>query len=1332
VIVKKSDRQTHEGKNRPALEVNPVNVREGDLIIVRGSGWDDCPVKIEIAGKAVRPLRVAQGFPVPDGVQPDASGSFVITLATLGIKHGRSRLVASSTHRTRQESASQSIDVSERPQFESDPERELEEQEEELAFWRSDYFFKRRFGHLGFVPSGMREIQISQIRLLRERRDRIKQRDELRKRFGEGFELEPSMPVPGVCNWNPVGTGPLVVGASLAWAGRTLAIAFDPTAPSTVYIGTAGGGVWKSIDGGLSWDPKTDYQISLAVSTLAIDPNNPLRIFAGTGEYNDQGVGTYYGNGVLRSSDGGNTWTELATALFQRDEISRILFDPTDATSQRLFLSSSTGVYESTDGGVNWTQLRAGSASDLVVIVPPGSPSTVTLIAAFYGSGLWTSTRTGTTWSPWTQIASAALPGSVGRIALGQSKNNPQTIYALFAGNSADIAGMAKTSDGGSTWTPVTVRLNTAVGSQSSVTMGHQHSVSIPAADLTAAPVAHAYTTSSSGTPAHTHTLSLTANEIQQLAAGKALMKTTDPDASGHQHSFGLSSTRQSWYNLHIAVHPTDTNTVYFGEVSIWKNTSGGGVFDRVTSLHPDNHAFGFDPTNPNIIWSCNDGGVYRSADGGITWSHRNRDLATLEYISVALHPQWEAVMIGGTQDNGTHRYSGDPAWELSDGGDGGFTAIDPSTPTRMYHEYVGTTFYRSDSAGAPGTWALKNSGITGLSQFYAPFTLDPSNPDVCYFGGNQLWRSPATAPGSVGHAESWSAITTVLPNSELITAIAVHPVDSNTVYVGTTQGHVYRVQRTGATWNLADVTTTDLTGPNLPAGLFISDIAVDTAGTVWVTVAAVLWTEATGEFSNHHVYRRLIGTSTWEIRSNGLAQANPINTIVIDPTNQNRLFCGGDVGVFRTEDAGANWMPWDEGLPNVPVFDLAIHGPRRLLRAATHGRSIWERPIDVAACPMVDLYMRDNILDTGRVLPSPDHEPDPFNPAIGVYHWQSADIKVDAEEGSPPAFQTPTPIDDYVSFVTLQHRTARRNRTNRFYAQVHNRGVGKATNVQVRAFFCADAHAGLPPLPANFWTSGMPFSGAPLGSDWTAIGPAQTFAELEAGEPGVKEWDWFVPATANQHSCLLTVTTCTEDPLDGIGITSADYLVLNRKQAALKNLQVLDPVAGMPLQPEQAFILHLRAPYQYESLGDLVFQWGSLPEETLLLVTFETLPDNEPAVMAKPEDLKRHGVTPAHGKEEFFPEKQEGRCGEIRRFDLKRIYQLSPSKDRTITIPSVRIPFDRSLAIAINLVLPGDMKKEAVQFDVIQQVGQQPVGGCTYLLRPTKEEASESESTKQ
>lgn len=1310
-------------KDGPTLEVDPRIVREGDQIIIRGSGWGDCPVKIELDGKVVKPTSIAQGFPLSGGIRPDATGSFVVRLSTLGVRPGNHKIVATSTHEIHKARITEQFEIGERPRFKPNG------RVAEPYYWRALDFFNRRFGHIGIVPPGTRETQIRQIRSLREKRNGIRHRFVFGEpSFIEG--MEPSMPVTGVCNWNPVGAGPVPKAQTEGSptqpvSGRTLAIAIDPITPSTVYIGTAGGGVWKSTDNGVTWSPKTDYKNSLAVGALAIDPNNTLRVFAGTGEYNNGYVGTYYGNGILQSPDGGNTWNESATSTFERDEISRILFDPTDATSQRMFLSSSIGVYESTDGGVNWPQLRAGSASDLVLIANAGPPATVQLIAAFYGSGLWTSTRTGTTWSAWTQITSASFPATFGRIGLGQSKNNPQTIYAIFESGGA-IQGIAKTPDGGSSWTSVTIRLNTPVYGLSTSAAGHQHSATIPAADLTALPTAHTYITTSAGMPAHTHTISLTASEIEQLAAGKPLTKNTDADSSGHQHTFSLGITRQAGYNLHISVHPTDTNTVYFGEVRLWKNTTGGGVFNDITDgepvgpppagipigIHVDQHAFAFDPGNPDIIWACNDGGVYRSDNGGQTWSYRNRDLATLQYMHISLHPQWEAVMLGGTQDNGTHRYSGNPAWEFSDYGDGGFTAIDPNTPTRMYHGYVDKTFYRSDSAGAKGTWAYKTGTITGSAEFYPPFTLDQSDPNVCYFGGDKLWRSP-------DNADNWEAITNALTGN--ITAIAVHPTDSTMIYAGTTQGRVYRVQKTGATWALADVTTTDLTGADIPANVYISDIAVDTAGTVWVTVSSVQWTEYGETFTNNHVYRRLASGTTWEPRSNGLAQANPINTIVIDPTNNNRLFCGGDVGVFRTEDAGASWVPWDEGLPNVPVFHLTIHGPRRLLRAATHGRSVWERPIDTAVCPMVDLYLRDNILDTGRVQPTPSGQPHPFNLAANVYWWQSVDIKVDAEEGSPPSFQTPTPITDYVAFESdLQHRTARRNRVNRFYVQVHNRGVSKATNVQVRAFF-ADASAGLPSLPADFWSAGKPFVGTPSGTAWTPIGPTKTISELEAAEPGVVEWDWTVPGTASQHSCLLALATCTENPLDGTGILDVGTLVTTRKQVTLKNLHVEDAVPGSPMQPEQVYILELHNPYEQTSTFDLVFHWGNLPKETRIFIAFEKLPDKKPAVIAKPEDLKRFGIEVVCPKEKLFPEKQEGRCGEIRYFDIERIYQLSPTKDGTTMIPSVRIPNDRPLIMAINLLVPKDMKEENVQFDIIQQSGKRIIGGSTYLLRQRK-----------
>ena len=1302
--------------------MNPGVVRQGDPIVVRGKGWIPAPVTVQIDGRPLRPARVSDGFLSGNDVQTTSAGEFVFEIATYSLKEGKHRLSIISRHLSRGSTAHQNFSVEHRRGWEDEiaqiankhqedagKDRVGREQEGEGGwdppYWRQLQWFKRRFAHLGFIPEGVRETQISEIRKLRDLRDR-QEKDGRPGGTGE----PPSQPVPGACNWTPVGTGPLVVDVNTAWSGRAISIAFDPTNPAIVYVGTANGGVWKSTDSGQTWSAKSDFQRSLAIGALAIDPSDPQRIFAGTGQYG-AAVGTLYGNGILRSIDGGNTWTELATTTFLRDEISRLLFDPSDATSQRMFLSATTGVYESTDGGNNWNLLRAGAASDLVLLV---SGSNVQLIAGFAASGIWTATRTGGAWSAWTQFVSAAFPTSFQRIALGQSKSNPQTIYAAFSSGSA-IAGMAKTTNGGGSWTPVTPPLSADVNADSTTAGAppHTHHVTVLAADLTAGVAKTIATGPASSGPAHTHTISITAAQMQTLAAGLAgVVISTDPDGTGHSHTFVLDRriSRQTWYNFHISPHPTDPNTVFYGEVSLWKTTTGDGPWTALPILHTDNHAFGFEPANSINVWSCCDGGVYRSTDGGGTWVHRNRDLATLEYISVSQHPQWETILIGGTQDNGTHRYTGSPAWQISDGGDGGFTAIDQTTPTRMYHEYVSTVFYRSDSSGTPGTWNPKNSGITGGSEFYASFVLDPSDQNTCYFGGAQLWRSPAAAPGSPGNGDSWSAITNILSGN--IAAIAVHPSDSTTIYVGTTNGHVYRVQRTGATWNLADVTTTDITGPNLPANVYISDLAVDSAGTVWVTLSSVLWSETTGEFSNDHVYRRLSGSSTWESRSTGLVQANPINSIVIDPTNSNRLFCGADVGVFRTENAGGMWTLWDEGLPNVTVFDLAIHGPRRLLRAATHGRSVWERSIDLATCPLVDLYMRDNILDSGRVQPTPEHVWHPFDSTIWVGHWQSEDIKVD---GPQPNFQTPSPINDYVAFTTLQHRTTRRNQTNRFYVQVHNRGVNTAHNVQVRAFF-APASGGLPTLPGDFWSSGKPFVGTPSGPDWTPLGPTRILGDLTPGEPGIGEWDWFVANSAPQHSCILAVATCDEDPLTGTGIFNPDFLVSNRKHVTLKNLNVEDAVPGTAMPPEQAFIMDLRAPSPEQRVADLRFQWGGLPRETKVFIVFSLGADNQPAVRAKPAELKRNGVIVNRQDAALFPAKIEDYIGKVSRLDRGRVYHLKPDRDGMTLIPSVSLPAKLPLKVVLNFILPSK-GRGTYQFDLVQLSGKRVVAGTTYRV---------------
>ncbi len=1289
-----------KGENgpKPTLSLEPAVTRKGFPFLLRGTGWEVVPLDLHMGKAAVRPQRILIGVPVGRGFRPAPTGEFLVELSTRDLEPGKHRLQVKPVCESLSFHAGCQVEVLParvsipRPKKETEDDRRRREAKEAGgggALMRRLDWFERRFGHLGFIPEGVRGTQIDSIRRLRDRR-------RPRGDFGD----EPAgQPVPGSCNWTPVGPGPVIVSPTTAFVGRVISIAFDTTDPDTIYVGAANGGVWKSTDRGLTWSPKSDYQMSLAIGSLAIDPNNHLRVFAGTGQYG-AAVGTYYGNGILYSDNGGDTWSELATATFERDEISRLLFDPTDPTSQRMFLSSRQGVYESINGGAYWTLLRAGAASDLVLIASGGD---VQLIAGFDSSGIYTATRTSGTWSAWTQYVSANFPTGFGRIVLGQSKNHPDHIYAAFS-SGGGIAGIAKTSDGGASWDFVTPPLwvDITVKSTSAGTPAHTHDVVLTNAALTAGTLTYTTGPASTG-PAHTHTITLNATQLATIRDGTGAVTITSSSASGHTHTFVLDRRRsgQTWYNFHISPHPDDPDTVYYGEVSLWKTTTGDGPWTSLPILHTDQHAFAFAPDDANQVWPVGDGGVYMSPDAGTTVEHRNRDLQILEYISVSQHPQWETIMIGGTQDNGTQRYTGSPAWDLVAGGDGGFTAIDPDTPSRMYHEYVRSIFYRSDAYGASGTWALKNAGITGSSQFYSPFELDPSNPDTCYFGGDELWRS-------ANNGDSWAAVTSTVAGT--ITAIAVHPSDSDTVYVGTNGGRVYRVQRTGATWALGDVTTTEITGTGLPVGVCLSDLAVDPAGNIWLTVASVLFSEVSGEFTNDHVYQLTSGSGTWVSMSTGLAQANPVNSIVIDPSDSSRLFCGCDVGVFRTDSGGASWVPWDDGLPNVAVFDLKIHGPRRLLRAATHGRSIWERPIDTASCPMVDLYMRDNILDSGRVQPTPE-DWHPFDPTIWEGHWKSQDIKVDAPE---PDFQTASPIDNYVDFASLDHRTARRDRTNRFYVQVHNRGVAVAHNVQVRGFFAA-ASAGLPALPADFWTGGRPFSGTPSGPDWTPVGPAINLGDLEPGEPGLAEWDWLIPNSAPHHSCLLAVATCTEDPISGTGTLDPDLLVVSSKQVTLKNLAVENAVAGTAMPPEQPMTIDLHTAFRDDRTADLRILWGNLPRESRLVLAFSLGSDGEPVLDPSP-DWERGGIelSDEHGK--LFPSATTDARGCPLRFDRKRVLLVAPGNRDHTTIRGIRLNPRQPVRVGINLVTPKGAEG-TYRFDLVRVSGKRILGGMGYQI---------------
>jgi hypothetical protein len=251
----------------------------------------------------------------------------------------------------------------------------------------------------------------------------------------------PVAPIAGTSNWVQLGptaipNGQTYTSARALVTGRVTAVVVDPTNPQVLYVGAAQGGVWKSIDGGNHWVPTSDNEVSLAIGALAIDPGNPQILYAGTGEGNFSGD-SYYGNGVLKTVNGGASWTALASTTFLGNRFSRLIVTPGATT--RLFGATNNGIYRSTNSGVTWSLLGGGlpsfgQATD--VAVDPSNSATV--YAAYWGVGIYKTNNAAAANPIWTKLAgglpnaAAAPPAGFSRIALGVSPTSPQTIYALL------------------------------------------------------------------------------------------------------------------------------------------------------------------------------------------------------------------------------------------------------------------------------------------------------------------------------------------------------------------------------------------------------------------------------------------------------------------------------------------------------------------------------------------------------------------------------------------------------------------------------------------------------------------------------------------------------------------------------------------------------------------------------------------------------------------------------------------------------------------------------------------------------------------------------------
>jgi len=669
----------------------------------------------------------------------------------------------------------------------------------------------------------------------------------------------------------PQPTGPGLVATS----GRVTALAVDPRNPHTVYLGAAAGGVWKTTNGGVHWTPLTDTQPSLATGSIALDPSNPDIVYVGTGEANACNP-CYFGAGVLKSTDGGNSWRQLAgpfiDPLGRGARIASLAVHPANGNivlAAVYFVGAVglPGIYRSTNGGGSWIpvlNINQGTA----VLFDPGNPNVV--YAALYGTGVYKSTDGGLMWKPMNGVGANVLPmGNAGRVEMTLAVSSPETVYVGIAdadpAGQDGLLGLFKTVDGGENW----IQLRNA------------------------------------------------------------------PD---------YCRPRCSYAHV-LGVDPTNADVLYAGGGSLHRSLDGGDTWTVVSrgsgavSLHADQHALAFVAGSP-LLYVGNDGGVYSTANRTalpLAWSNLNSTLAITQfYPGLSIHPANIDVAFGGTQGNGTQRYTGNLQWENVTCRDGGWTVLDSTQPSTVYASCQGTEIQRSTNGG--NSWLPAMNGIdrSDRVQLVPPLVGDPSNPMRLYFGTFRVYHSP-------DGAGSWAPISPDLAGENFrLTTIAVAPSDPNVVYVGTSNGRVHiTINATAGARAFWANRSTGL------SGRFITQIAVD-PGNSFIAYAANPGFFGPGEIRGHVFKTTNLGES-WEDVSSNLPNV-PVSDVVVDPDIPDTLYAATDVGVFQTTDGGRNWSPLGSGLPRVVVLGLKLHRPTRTLRAATHGRGVWDLPVPLPA----------------------------------------------------------------------------------------------------------------------------------------------------------------------------------------------------------------------------------------------------------------------------------------------------------------------------------------------------------------------------------------------
>jgi photosystem II stability/assembly factor-like uncharacterized protein len=678
--------------------------------------------------------------------------------------------------------------------------------------------------------------------------------------------------------------------------GRISAIEAVPDSPLTIYVGAAGGGVWKSIDGGLSYRSIFDEQVQ-SIGAIAADPKNPKTIWVGTGESwvrNSVSIG----DGLYKTTNGGDTWDRVG--LKDSEHIARIAVHPSDgntvwvcATGHLWDGNDERGVYKTTDGGKTWKRTlfvdRDTGCSDLAV--DPQDPQI--LYAGMWqfrrfpwafrsggpGSGLFKSTDGGETWRP---VKTGLPTGIKGRIAVAVAPSRTAVVYALVE---AKETALYRSDDVGESWTKVNTSFNV---------------------------------------------------QVRPFYFARLVVDPAD---------------------FNYVYKPGFTLTISTDGGKTFSSPFAGGF--NFGGVHSDLHALWINPKNPQELLLGTDGGIYASYDRGHHWRHA-KALPVAQFYHVSYDMEWPYNVYGGLQDNGSwmgpSRGIGaifNKDWRNVGGGDGFYAFRDPDEKDFVYSESQGGSIarIRLSTGESKDVKPLPQAGEKELRfNWNAAMALSPTTPGTIYIGAQYLFRSrdrgdswerispdlTTNDPKKQGQLESGGLTidNSSAENHTTIYSIAEAPKNPQLVWVGTDDGNLQLTRDGGKTWT--NVVAGGLSG--LPKGTWVS--TVEPGRFDEATAFATFDGHQSGDMKPY-VYKTTDYGKTWTPLA-GKGLAGYAHVVRQDLVNPDLLFVGTELGLYISVDGGGHFARFTGNFPKVAVRDVAIHPRESDLLIATHGRGMY------------------------------------------------------------------------------------------------------------------------------------------------------------------------------------------------------------------------------------------------------------------------------------------------------------------------------------------------------------------------------------------------------